>query len=281
MGLKLKKFSTFAKLCNNEDTVVNRFFDSFKLTAILLCNQNDNAFINSVNRVFGELSKETGKVLLFITFTKAGNSIPYVGEFARRSLGMTDEESGYLQEALAEDETMDYMDVSDLARQFHVDVEQLPVIVLTDNIKSNRALIIPTNSKDVEDQLVLLKYHAKKSDFHGSLDEIKVEQFGPYTELVRFKKGIVNMLTDVMSRVQLKLDSSDTDANRWNKEAVKENIIRLDGLRKGGGKQSKNGKTSWWTMFTTELSCFPHLIPMSCILFRLPRKRWLDRKPTL
>ncbi len=227
MGLKLNKFSTFVALCNNDDPVVNRFFDSFKLTAILLCDQNDRDIINEVNRNFGQLSKITDEGLLFITFTQAGDSIPYIGNYARRSLGMSEDEIRCLQEALAEDITMDRMNLSELARQFHVDVEQLPVIVLTDNIKSNQALIIPTTAKDVYDQLVLIGARANRRDFHGSLDEIEVDRIGPYTELIRFKKGIVNMLTDVMSRIQLKLDPSDRDAIRWNNDAVSKNIQRL------------------------------------------------------
>lgn len=229
----LKKFSTFADLCNNDNRNVNRFFDSFKMTAILLCDPNDKAFINSVNKIYGELSKETGKVLLVITFTGAGNSIPFIGAFARRSLGMSEEEILDLQVALTEDATIDPMNLSELAQQFHVDVKQLPVIVLTKNIKSKQALIIPTNPKDVEDQLVLLKYHVNKRDFHGSLEEINLARFAPHTELVDFKRRIVDMLTDVMNRIELKWSPDDEKAIKWNKKAVEENVQRLNDLVKG------------------------------------------------
>lgn len=233
MGLKLNKFSTFAALCNNDDPVVNRFFDSFKLTAILLCDQSDQCFINEINRNFRRLSETTGEGLLFISFTESGNSIPFIGRFAGRSLGMTEEEIRRLQEALTEDTTMDQMNLSDLARQFHVDVEQLPVIVLTNTIKSDQALIIPTNSKDVGYQLSQLAYLANDQIFHGSLDKIDAGRFGPYTEFVRFKKGVANMLTDVMSRAQLQSNPSDREAVQWNSAALHENVRRLDELVKG------------------------------------------------
>ncbi len=126
---------------------------------------------------------------------------------------------------------MDSMDLSQLAQQFHVDVQQLPVIILTENIKSKRALIIPTSPKDVEDQLVLLRYHANKCDF--SLEEINLDRFAPHTELVDFKRRIVDVLTDVKARLRLQSDSSDKEAQQWNNKAVEENVQRLDDLIKG------------------------------------------------
>lgn len=233
MGCNLRKFSSFANLCNNDNPVVNKFFDSFKMTAILLCDPEDDAFINVVNKNFGELSKETGKALLLITFTGAGNSIPYIGNFARRSLKMTEEQILDLQEALTEGANLDSMNVSDLAQLFHVDVDRLPVIVLTKDIRSKQALIIPTNPKVVEDQLVLLKYHVNKRDFNGLLEEIKLDRFAPHTELIEFKRRIVNRLTDFKARLWLQSGSSDEEAQQWNNKAVEENVQRLDDLIKG------------------------------------------------
>lgn len=233
MGLKLNRFSTFFDLCNNEDRIVNQFFDSFKLTAILLCDQNDRDFMNEVNRNFSQLSKITGEGLLFITFSGVGNSVPFIGNFAHRALGMTEDEICHLQEALSENAALDRMDLSELARQLYVDIKQLPVIVLTNNIKSDQALIIPTNSKEVGFQLSQLAYLANRHDYHGSLDEIDVVKFGPSTEMIRFNTILANLLTDVLSRQQLKMDSSDRDAIRWNNIALESCIWCLREMEKG------------------------------------------------
>lgn len=165
--------------------------------------------------------------MLFITFTQAGDSIPYIRNFARRSLEMSEDDARHLQEALTEDTTIDRMNLSELARQFHVDVKQLPVIVLTDNIKSNQALIVPTSAKDVFDQLVLLGGRANRHDFRGSLDEIDSDRFLPVSEMIHLNKTLANLLADFMSRVQLKLDPSDIAAMRWNNDAVSKSIQRL------------------------------------------------------
>lgn len=238
MGLKLN-FSTFIALSNNDDRFVNQFFDSFKLTAFLLYNQNDRDFIHEINRNFDRLDEVTGKGLLFIFFTKVGDSFPFIGKFDRISLGLTEEEIKKLQEALTKNTMTDRMNLSEMARQFNVDVEQLPVIVLTDNIKSDRALIIPTNSKDVGYQLSQLAYLANDPDFHGSLDEIETDRFAPYSELIVFKRCIVNMLTNVTSRFRLQRNPSDSKAIGWNREAVNENIERLDDLVKGDNTEQE------------------------------------------
>lgn len=226
MGLKLKKFSTFAALCNNDDPVVNRFFNSFKLTAILLFDKNNRSFIKELNQNYTVWSRATGENLLFISFTNA-QSLQGLNFYAHDKLGMKPKEIQHLLNVMEEDDGMDDMELYDLARRFGVNKWQLPVIVLTNNIKSNDAIVIKTSSKDVGDQLLRLTSLADREDYSGSLDYINPRDFGPQSQRSFFRKGIAEILSEVLTFLQLKKDPYDPEARHLNEKAVQRSIQRL------------------------------------------------------
>ena len=172
-------------------------------------------------------SRATGENLLFISFTNA-QPLQGLNSFAHDKLGMNPEEIQHLVQVMEEDDGMDDMELYDLARRFGVNKRQLPVIVVTNDIKSNEAIVIKTSSKDVGDQLLRLTSLADREDYSGSLDYINPRDFGPHSQRSFFRKGIAEILSEVFTFLQLKKDPYDREARRLNEKAVQRSIRRLE-----------------------------------------------------
>lgn len=210
MGLRLN-FSTFADL-SNDDRFVNDFFNSFKLTAILLFDKNDRGFTEIINQNFKEWSRATGKGLLFITFI-----------YDQLLQDLAPELLQQLHASMEDNFGIEDIDLYDLARRLGVNKRQLPIILLTNNLRGNDAIVIKTTTKDVGKHLYWLAYYANLNDYSGSLDEIDPREFGPESYKLHYRKPIAEMFTEVLSHIQLKL-RHDHNAYQWNKGAISRGI---------------------------------------------------------
>ena len=150
MGYSLSSISELATLREHrQDDGVKQTFDSFKLTAIILCDPRDEYFNEKLKRDFRVLSHITGRDMLFIAFFKDADSRENLNQLMRRVNHSQEDYSHCLAFMNDGDTQMDEFDLANLAMQFNINISQLPVIILTDDLSSDDYIVLKTTKNDI------------------------------------------------------------------------------------------------------------------------------------
>ena len=143
MGFPLSTFQQLAGLCN-EEPYIRQTFDNFKLIGIIVHNPDDDAFLRQIKYSFEHLHEVTGKAFAFITFINP----PYGWSMAHRGWMETRERLS------AGDGCEDAEFIQILQRK--LDLPDGPCLILTENLLSNRYVILPTSRRDIIHQMEVI-----------------------------------------------------------------------------------------------------------------------------
>ena len=231
MGYSLSSISELATLREHrQDDGVKQAFDSFKLTAIILCDPRDEEFNRKLKRDFRALDYITGRDMLFITFFKDADSRGNLNNLIRRVNHSQEDYSHYLAFMNDGDTHMDEFDLANLAMQFNINISQLPVIILTDDLSSDEFVVLKTTKNDIGYQLAQLAYYAASHRNHKiNIADIDPNRFGIYIPQSRLKTSISNILASAIAKIRGRRGlHRNEEADKLNKQNLEENIRQLE-----------------------------------------------------
>ncbi|MBP5642848.1 MAG: hypothetical protein J6X10_01255 [Bacteroidales bacterium] len=231
MGYSLSSISELATLREHrQDDGVKQTFDSFKLTAIILCDPRDEYFNEKLKRDFRVLSHITGRDMLFIAFFKDADSRENLNQLMRRVNHSQEDYSHCLAFMNDGDTQMDEFDLANLAMQFNINISQLPVIILTDDLSSDDYIVLKTTKNDIGYQLAQLAYYAASHRNHKiNIADIDPNRFGIYIPQSRLKTSISNILASAIAKIRGRWGlHRNEEADKLNKQNLEENIRQLE-----------------------------------------------------
>ena len=140
MGFPLSTFQQLAGLCK-EEPYIRQTFDDFKLTGIIVHDPYDDAFRRHIKYSFEHLHEVTGKAFAFITFINP----PHKWSMAHRGWMET-------RGRLSAGDGCEDADFIQILQQ-KLDLPDGPCLILTENLLSNRYVILPTSQGDITYQM--------------------------------------------------------------------------------------------------------------------------------
>ena len=160
MGLPLSRFQMLSRLCAKDEYVCEKFAP-FKLTCIVLHDPDDEAFTRQMKNRFPALHEQTGESLLFVTFID-----PPRNWRLTRGQDFKELESRNLE---AEWNFNGWIIIQHLMPVIAPE-EQLPCLILTDDLLSGDYVLMDTSVKRFERHLLQLGQYcsASESRFHVS-----------------------------------------------------------------------------------------------------------------
>lgn len=177
MGMPVSRFSTFYKNGMHHDELNN-----FNLKVIVLHNPDDANTLRMLKDNFNELSLQTGNKLLFVTFfspANRGGNNPY----------------SFSKEQMSCDVDFSSDQMYQLCQILALEHVPLPMLLLTDDVDSDKILAIQLNGNDIPE--VLLKLSKQNQDIVSNIDLTKsvLSAFNPNI----FAKNLDLPLSDILT----------------------------------------------------------------------------------
>lgn len=140
MGYPLSTFQQLSGLCSNEP-FIRKTFNEYKLVSVIVHAPEDDRFRREIKYSFEHLHEVTGKDFAFISFINppykwAASHSGWMGMRESLSNGRGLDDSGFVR-----------------ALQRRLDLPDNPCLVLTDDLLSNKYVILPTSRDNVISQM--------------------------------------------------------------------------------------------------------------------------------
>lgn len=161
-----------AELCRH-DSFVSEKLSRFKAVCIVLHDPDDKSFARRMGRLFDSLHRRTGRDMLFITFTKPTEEFL----FRHRDADFHTREQDNL---FSEEGTDDSVIIGNFMRAVIPDGD-LPSVLVTDDLSSDRFVYLPTSDMTFEMQLLRIadycamrpgRFSVADADFLGMLGQM-------------------------------------------------------------------------------------------------------------
>lgn len=226
MGLPLSRFQMMSGLFSG-DYFYARRMSQFKMVCIVLPDPYDNSFRRRMKDRFLALHEQTGQDMLFISFVDP----PKEWRDTRRSL---DYESIEKQNLFAEEGSDDKQLISSFIRSTAPNT-QLPAIIVTDDLMSDRYVILESSISRFEEQLVEIGLFCTNSDGRTQVTDGRflevLDTLGRYQIIRDETRPLAARLADVFA-IQPK--NYDSFSKSWADARLKE----LEAEMKDGGQDA-------------------------------------------
>lgn len=235
MGCPLSRFSVFASFCKDDNPTVRKVLDQFKLTAVVLNEPDDWGFARVLESNFNFLDRTTGNQLLFITFTNKN-----FGRLRRkRDVYCHSEQND--KDLLWNDTDIDEANFLDMLRFFDVRSDQLPLVILTNDLSKGDCFVINTSCRDISDQLFELTKFCEEQEGRVDLSDPKflslIESLDRNARRSKLRSNfsIAKMLADVFARVKIQRKSfiPDFQAEKWITDNMEKSEAILNAMEQG------------------------------------------------
>lgn len=256
MGCPLSRFSVFASFCENDDPTVRKVLDQFKLTAVVLNEPDDRDFAYALERNFNFLDRTTGDQLLFITFTNKNFGRPR----HRKDVYCHSEQND--KDLLWNDTDIDEANFVDMLRFFNVRSNQLPLVILTNDLSKGDYFVINTSHFDISNQLVELTKFCEAQDGRVDLSDPKLMSLiesldrNARRSKLRSDFSIAKMLADVFARVKIQRKSfiPDFKAEEWITNNLEKNKTVLNAMEQGGDYNDRDWEEELQDYYINQLA---------------------------
>ena len=191
MGFPLSTFQQLAGLCK-EEPYIRQTFDDFKLIGIIVHDPDDDAFLRQIKYSFEHLHEVTGKAFAFITFINP----PYGWSRAHQGWMETRERLS------AGDGCEDAEFIQILQRR--LDLPEGPCLILTENLLSNRYVILPTSQGSIIHQMEEIGYYTNASTGRFPITDSSFLSFlsrlgSAYEEQTRNGESLAKNIADMVA----------------------------------------------------------------------------------
>ncbi len=214
MGLPLSRFQMMSGLFSG-DYYYARRISQFKMVCIVLPDPYDNSFRRRMKDRFLALHEQTGQDMLFISFVDP----PKEWRDTRRSL---DFESIEKQNLFAEEGSDDKQLISSFIRSTAPNT-QLPAIIVTDDLMSDRYVILESSISRFEEQLVEIGLFCTNSDGRTQVTDGRflevLDKLGRYQIIRDETRPLAARLADVFA---VQPDNYDCFSNSWADARLRE-----------------------------------------------------------
>lgn len=226
MGLPLSRFQMMSGLFSG-DYFYARKLSQFKMVCIVLPDPYDNTFRRRMKDSFLALHEQTGQDMLFISFVNP----PKEWRDTRRSL---DFESVEKQNLFAEEGSDDKQLISSFIRSTAPNT-QLPAIIVTDDLISDRYVILESSISRFEEQLVEIGLFCTNSDgrtqvIDGRFLEV-LDKLGRYQIIRDETRPLAARLADVFA-------IQPRNYERFSKSWADARLTALEQEMKNGGQDA-------------------------------------------
>lgn len=170
MGMPITKYSALHSFKSYEDTFISKYIKQFNLFAFVIYDYGDKGMVDYMSKNFQRLSSGTGDKFLFFTLTNPECEERFF-DGAKEPLRWDDVENVFRRD--------DANDIDDdlylyaLTQLFKVSYEELPVIIVTRDLKECEWYVIGTGKNNIAGDLVLLSGLSEDKD---SLDNERFEE---------------------------------------------------------------------------------------------------------
>ena len=191
MGFPLSTFQQLAGLCK-EEPYIRQTFDDFKLTGIIVHDPNDDAFRRNIKYSFDLLHEVTGNAFAFITFINP----PHKWSMAHRGWMET-------RERLSAGDGCEDAEFIQILQQ-KLDLPDGPCLILTENLLSNRYVILPTSRRDITHQMKEIGDYTNASSGHFPITDPSFLSFlsrigSAYEEQTRNGEPLAKNIADIVA----------------------------------------------------------------------------------
>lgn len=233
MGLPLSRFQMLSRLCARDEYVREKFAH-FKLTCIVLHDPDDGAFTRQMKNRFPALHQQTGESMLFVTFVNPPKSWRFTGRENFNEL-----ESRNLE---AERGFDSWLIIQHLMPVIAPD-ENLPCLILTDDLLSGDYVLMKTSTEGFERQLLQLGRYCSASESRFRVSDSRFQSFlsglGP-SHLCHLVEGTVaKAFADVLALHDLQNDNKE--AANW----VSHRTSELQTLKDSASDSETKSRAEW------------------------------------
>ena len=233
MGLPLSRFQMLSRLCARDEYVREKFAH-FKLVCIVLHDPDDEAFTRQMKNRFPDLHEQTGESMLFVTFVDPPKSWRFTGRENFNEL-----ESRNLE---AERGFDSWLIIQHLMPVIAPD-ENLPCLILTDDLLSGDYVLMKTSTEGFERQLLQLGQYCSASESRFRVSDSRFQSFlsglGP-SHLCHLVEGTVaKAFADVLALHDLQNDNKE--AANW----VSHRTSELQTLTDSASDSETKSRAEW------------------------------------
>ena len=217
MGVPMTRFSMLSNLMRNnylrnsdevtEHNAAVRFFQEFRLFAIVLCHPDDSDFIDYMSDNFSMLDASTGKKLLYFSLARPGVTTDAYRMSESPDVAMMDTEEYDVDKDI-------YLYA--MMRALKVDASIFPSILFTNSLTNNTWYVMDTSVQTIYGDLMTLASIANSEGFAVSKIEDKLNSIirgaGRYWYEVRSQLPLCDILTGIEAAIAT--NSKDKEKSR-------------------------------------------------------------------
>lgn len=233
MGLPLSRFQMLSRLCARDEYVREKFAH-FKLICIVLHDPDDEAFTRQMKNRFPALHEQTGESMLFVTFVDPPKSWRFTGRENFNEL-----ESRNLE---AERGFDSWLIIQHLMPVIAPD-ENLPCLILTDDLLSGDYVLMDTSTEGFERQLLQLGRYCSASESRFLVSDSQFQSFlsglGPFRSCHLVEGTVAKAFADVLALHDLQNDNKE--AANW----VSRRTNELKELKDAASSPEEESRSEW------------------------------------
>lgn len=208
MGLPLSRFNNLYDICreNAESHQDNYYFKNTKLVGIILNDPDDWRFKDQIEREFNYLDQATTENFLFMTFI---DNLPGAWQERHDFHAPHSPDKKACQDKFCFENGYEKRDlIFKLKSQLHIK-ENLPVLLLTNNLMGNEFDVLKTSESDIEFQLFQIgrfccNYDGEKVDTNSDAYQRLIKNWG-IPRRVTISQRLADTLRDILAPYAMKI----------------------------------------------------------------------------